>query len=70
TFKKGLLEQLAYYLKPFKCVEKVELLPFHKMGEFKWKELGKNYLLYDIEQPSLADIEMAKDVFRKQGFKM
>ena len=35
-----------------KCVERVELLPFHKLGEFKWRELGLDYKLYDTPAPT------------------
>lgn len=34
------------------CVEKIEFLPFHKMGEYKWKEQDLNYALADIDVPS------------------
>ena len=70
TLKKRLLEELAVFLKGYTCIERVELLPFHKMGEFKWKDLGKNYKLYDLEQPEKADIVMANNVFREHGFTM
>ena len=37
TLRMDRLAALAAYLKPFRCVRRVELLPFHKMGEFKWR---------------------------------
>ena len=61
------LKALAEYLKAYKCVEIVELLPFHKMGEFKWKELGLNYTLSETKEPSLKEIEQAKNIFIKEG---
>ena len=33
------LQQLAGLLKPYNCIEKVELLAFHTMGFFKWEAL-------------------------------
>ncbi len=36
------------------CIKKVELLPFHKMGEFKWQELGIPYTLEDTKEPDQA----------------
>ncbi len=64
------LEQLAVYLAQFTCIEKVELLPFHKMGEFKWEELGREYQLGDTPAPTPTQVKQAKDIFRKHGFSM
>ena len=36
TLKKEKIEELAEFLQAYKCIERVELLPFHKMGEYKW----------------------------------
>lgn len=61
------LSQLAEFLTGFKCVEKVELLPFHKMGEYKWKELNCAYSLYDTPVPASDEVKMAKRIFRERG---
>ncbi|MBL1209712.1 MAG: pyruvate formate lyase-activating protein, partial [Geminocystis sp. GBBB08] len=42
---------LAQFIAPFKNVEKVEILPFHKMGEYKWESLGYDYQLKDTQPP-------------------
>jgi pyruvate formate lyase activating enzyme len=47
---------LAEYLKDFKCVELVELLPFHKMGEYKWAALGFKYELKDTQPPTPEEL--------------
>ena len=39
-------------------VERVDVLPFHQMGRYKWKNLGIDYKLQDIEPPS-ADLRRA-----------
>lgn len=62
------LEELALFLKQFSCIQKVELLPFHKMGEFKWENLHLPYTLQDTPAPSREQIEMARTIFREQGF--
>ncbi len=62
------LTRLAEFLTQFTCIEKVELLPFHKLGEHKWKELGRPYLLYETREPTAEEVEQAKDIFIKQGF--
>ncbi len=38
-------------LKTFSCVQRIDLLPFHKMGEHKWKEMGLLFPLSDIDEP-------------------
>ena len=38
-------------------VKKIELLPYHKMGVEKWKQLGLSYTLKDMESPSSQKIE-------------
>jgi len=50
-------------------VERVDVLPFHQMGKFKWKELGLDYQLGDIEPPSLEVVERVCGQFRKVGLK-
>ncbi len=53
---------LKDFISHLKTVEKVELLPFHDMGKFKWKKLGFDYPLEGIRNATLADIEKAKNV--------
>ncbi|WP_312640654.1 pyruvate formate-lyase-activating protein [Hydrogenoanaerobacterium sp.] len=67
TLDRDRLTKLADFLKPYSCIEKVELLPFHKMGEFKWKELGMEYQLYDTPVPTREEIQMATEIFKSRG---
>jgi pyruvate formate lyase activating enzyme len=48
-------------------VERVEVLPFHQMGRFKWERLGLDYTLGDAEPPTAEACERACEVFRKVG---
>lgn len=50
-------------------VERVEVLPFHQMGRFKWERLGLDYALKDTEPPTAELAERACEVFRKVGLK-
>jgi pyruvate formate lyase activating enzyme len=50
-------------------VERVEVLPFHQMGRFKWERLGLDYTLKDTEPPTAELAERACEVFRKVGLK-
>ncbi len=48
-------------------VERVDVLPFHQMGRFKWKELKLNYTLDEVQPPSLDTIERVCAQFRSEG---
>lgn len=63
TLKPDKLKRLAQYLKPFKCIQKIELLPYHTIGKYKWDELNLNYKLEGIEPPSDEDVNEAKRIF-------
>lgn len=43
---------------------RVDVLPFHQMGRFKWKRLGIPYILDEVEPPSAEVVERARAVFR------
>ena len=51
-------------------VERVDVLPFHQMGRFKWKELKLNYTLDDVQPPSVDTIERACRQFRAEGLRV
>ena len=68
TLKQDALERLADYLKPYTCIEQVELLPFHQLGAYKWDELHIPYALADTEVPDSREVSMAQEVFRQRGF--
>jgi pyruvate formate lyase activating enzyme len=48
-------------------VERVEVLPFHQMGRFKWDRLSLDYTLRDTEPPTAEACERACEVLRKAG---
>jgi pyruvate formate lyase activating enzyme len=50
-------------------VERVDVLPFHQMGKYKWKQLGMDYTLADVDPPEMDAVERACDVFRAAGLK-
>lgn len=54
------LDRLSAFIKTLKNVEKVEVLPYHTLGEYKWKELGMEYPLVGVEPPTKERIENAK----------
>lgn len=50
-------------------VERVDVLPFHKMGEKKWEHMGLDYKLKDTVAPTHEQIAAARDIFKKYGLK-
>lgn len=61
------LNKLADYCKKFSVIKRVELLPFHKMGENKYRELNIPYKLYDLKEPTDNEIKEAKKIFEQRG---
>ena len=50
-------------------VERVEVLPFHQMGKFKWERLGLEYTLSATQPPSAELAEQTCAIFRAEGLK-
>lgn len=67
TLDEARLQRLADHLRRYACVRKVELLPFHKMGEYKWEALQCPYLLSDTPPPTDEELARAKAIFRSRG---
>jgi pyruvate formate lyase activating enzyme len=58
------VQGLANFVATLSNVEKVEVLPFHKMGEYKWQNLGYPYQLQQTQPPSPSEIEAVRQTFR------
>ncbi len=56
------LYRLADFIKTLNNVEKIEVLPYHKLGVYKWESLGLEYKLKDVEPPSQERVENAKRI--------
>ena len=56
------LIKLKEFLKTLSTVEKVQLLPYHDMGKFKWEKLGQKYELENVRQANDEDIKRAKEI--------
>ena len=67
TLQTDKLKRLAARLKGYRCIKKVELLPFHKMGEYKWEELHIPYSLTDTPEPTKDEVAKAKAIFLQNG---
>lgn len=65
TADKERLESLAAFLEDYGTVERVELLPYHTMGAYKYRELGIPYPLQDTPPIDDAAMEEARGIFQK-----
>ena len=61
------IAKVARFVAPMRNVEWVEILPFHKMGEFKWTSLGLDYPLAETPPPTEAQVAAALGIFRDAG---
>ncbi len=48
-------------------VERVDVLPFHQLGRFKWHKLGLEYTLEDAQPPAVGVVEQVCGLFRNAG---
>lgn len=61
------VEAVARLVAPMTNVEWVEVLPFHQMGEFKWRSLGLDYRLAATPVPTSEQVRAVLDIFRRAG---
>jgi pyruvate formate lyase activating enzyme len=61
------MEQMAEFAASLGVVERVEILPFHQLGEYKWERLKLDYQLKDTKPPSGELIAHAIDIFQQAG---
>ena len=56
------LQALRAFLDTLHNIERVEVLPYHTMGIFKWEKLGIPYPLAGISPPDKARIANAESI--------
>lgn len=56
------LKDLRALLDELKTVEKVEILPYHTLGLFKWDNIGVDYPLKDVDPPTAEQVKAAEDI--------
>ena len=62
------LKELGEFVKTLKTVDKFEVLPYHTMGEFKWRELGIPYPLEGIKPPTADRVKNAKELMKTESY--
>ena len=61
------IKQIASFAAHLGNVERVEVLPFHQLGRFKWKALDLDYTLEKVKPPTPEMAERACEIFRAEG---
>lgn len=56
------LKRLAEFISTLRTVERVEVLPYHTLGVFKWRDLGLTYPLEGVDPPSPERVENARRI--------
>ncbi|MFE0920372.1 pyruvate formate-lyase-activating protein [Streptomyces nigra] len=63
------VEGLAGFLAGLACVERVDILPFHKLGAAKYDALDIPFPLGDTPVPDEALVDRVRGQFRRRGLK-
>ena len=61
------MRALAEFGASLGIVERVEILPFHQMGRYKWERIGLDYQLDHTEPPTNDQVAEAVAIFRAAG---
>lgn len=62
------LIRLSDFIKTLSNVQKVEVLPYHTMGLYKYQEMGIPYPLEGIETPTTERVENAKKILQTADY--
>ena len=65
TDDEGQLRRLRAFIDTLSNVERVEVLPYHTLGVYKWEELGIPYTLKDVPTPTKEQVARAEELLRE-----
>lgn len=60
------LKKTRAFIDTLDTVDKVEVLPYHTMGEVKYKNLGIDYPLKGVQPPEKETVNRAKEILAKR----
>ena len=61
--------QIAEFAASLGNVERVDVLPFHQLGRYKWERLGIDYKLNKVDPPAHELVDRVCNQFRAVGLK-
>ncbi|MBB3113332.1 pyruvate formate lyase activating enzyme [Paenibacillus phyllosphaerae] len=56
------LKGLAAFIRTLNNVQRIEVLPYHEMGKYKYEQLGIDYPLLDTKPPDDITVQRAKEI--------
>ena len=60
------LYKLRAFIDALSNVERVEILPYHSLGVYKWEQLGIPYALKDVESPTEDSVLHARKILTEE----
>jgi pyruvate formate lyase activating enzyme len=64
-----MVKGIAQFVAGLGNVERVEVLPFHQLGRYKWERLGLAYACANIGAPAADLVDRTIGIFRSAGLK-
>ncbi|GBG08832.1 pyruvate formate-lyase 1-activating enzyme [Paenibacillus agaridevorans] len=61
------LSLLGQFMGELSNVERLELLPYHEMGVYKWERLGKDYPLAGVRPPDEEEVKRARRIIEESA---
>ena len=58
------LKKLSDFVKTLSNVKKVQILPYHTLGKYKWENLGLSYPLGNTPPPTKESVEKAENILK------
>lgn len=62
------LQRLGEFIQTLNNVEKIEVLPYHQMGVYKWEKLGMEYPLEGVPTPTEEQVNEAKMILQHPSY--
>ena len=58
----GSLKRTRQFLDTLTNIQRVEVLPYHNMGLYKWEQLGIPNQLKDVKPPTQEEVDQAREI--------
>ena len=59
------LYKLRAFIGTLDNIERIEVLPYHDLGVYKWEQLGIPYTLSDVKPPTKKSVLHAQEILMK-----